>query len=158
MTSTAALADPELERSVQRFYPDEIPPFPDEPMRHEFAIRRFGELGRGVCALRRFDPGALLFAFSGTIVTELTQYSLRLADNRHIHDPWFMGLVLHSCDPNACCEIESRTFTALRRVEPGDAITMDYEATEDVLFHAFRCRCGSGRCRGLIAGRKVLRA
>lgn len=141
-----------------RFYPDEIPPFPHEPSARHFGISDFGTRGRGVYALASFEAGALLFAFSGIVVSEITQYSLQLADRLHIHDPWFMGFVLHSCDPNALCDVASRRFTAARFIAAGEPVTMDYESTEDSLYRRFRCICGSTRCRGTIRGRRAARA
>jgi uncharacterized protein len=140
---------------MKRFYPDCLPVFPNEPSPKQFAIRKIGDgVGEGVVALAEFRKGELLFAFTGFIVPEITQYSLKLTDEQHIHDPYFMGKVLHSCQPNAYCDMERRRFVALEQILIGDLITMDYAQTEDVLFKPFTCRCGAANCRKYICGKQ----
>jgi len=56
----------------------------------------------------------------------------------------------HSCTPNAFMQIlyAHILFIALRNIEPGDEITIDYETTlhpDDK-----RCICGTPSCRGTI--------
>ncbi len=139
---------------AQRFYPADIEPFAFEPLRSAFVIKPAGETkGEGLVALRDFAPGAVVFAFTGTLVTEITQYTLQLDANTHIHDPYVMGKVLHHCAPNCHVDMERRTFVAVRPIAAGDYVTMDYCQTEDVLFKAFRCNCGAPDCRGFIMGR-----
>ncbi len=56
----------------------------------------------------------------------------------------------HSCQPNAFMKIlyNHILFIALREIEPGEEITIDYETT----LHSDRKRCGCGAegCRGTI--------
>jgi len=56
----------------------------------------------------------------------------------------------HSCEPNAFMKIlyNHILFIALRDIEPGEEITIDYEST----LHSDkkRCVCGAQRCRGTI--------
>jgi hypothetical protein len=40
----------------------------------------------------------------------------------------------------------------------GELLTMDYDETEDILFRAFQCCCGSTRCRGTVGGRLYKKA
>lgn len=140
---------------MTRFYPDHLPPFANEPTSDQFAIRYFeSSVGEGVIALREFAAGELLFRFTGYLTAEITQYSLQIRKGLHLHDPHFMGKILHSCAPNASCDMQSLTFHALRPIRPGDQITMDYAQTEDHLFVEFPCCCGSADCRGTITGRR----
>lgn len=75
-----------------RFYPDEIAPFPGEPRIEDFGVDFIGpEVGYGVVSRRFFAPGDEIFALSGVVIAEITQFSLQLPDGGHIHDPWFMG-------------------------------------------------------------------
>lgn len=137
-----------------RFYPDSLPPYEYEPTSENFAIRRFDNgTGEGVVALRAFEPGEVVFRFTGFIVNQITQFSLQISEGVHIHDPYFMGKILHSCEPNASCDMTTRTFTALKHIEAGECVTMDYGQTEDYLFKSFPCSCGSLNCRGVITGR-----
>ncbi len=43
---------------------------------------------------------------------------------------------------------------ALRDIDAGQALTMDYAQTEDILFRQFPCLCGTPNCRFWITGRK----
>jgi uncharacterized protein len=56
----------------------------------------------------------------------------------------------HSCEPNAFMKILYKhiLFIALRDIEPGEEITIDYEST----LHpdTKRCICGTHNCRGTI--------
>jgi len=56
----------------------------------------------------------------------------------------------HSCEPNACMKTIGRhiLFFALRDIQPGEEITIDYEST----LHSDekRCHCGAKSCRGTI--------
>jgi uncharacterized protein len=138
-----------------RFYPDTLPAFENEPTREHFDIVRVGDsVGEGVKTLVAFNEGDVIFNFTGFFSTEITQFSLQVHDGLHLHDPYFMGKVLHSCDANAYCDMEKRQFVALRPIEAGTFITMDYAQTEDYLFKTFPCSCGAENCRGYVTGRK----
>jgi hypothetical protein len=138
----------------KRFYPDSVPLFPHEPTTDLFAIRKLGDnVGEGVGALKTFYPGDIIFAFTGFMIDSITQFSLKYADGLHLHDPFFMGKVLHSCEPNSYCDMSRRLFVATKVINSGEIITMDYAQTEDVLFKSFFCSCGSSKCRGYVTGR-----
>jgi len=126
-----------------RFYPEIIAPYWMEPLPAEFAIRETASAGKGLFAKRRFPKGERLFVFSGILGTNITQHSLRVSTGNHLHDEWVMGYSLHSCDPNCTVDMKERTFTATRDIQEGDAVTMNYNETEEVLFRPFVCRCGS---------------
>jgi SET domain-containing protein len=56
----------------------------------------------------------------------------------------------HSCEPNSYMKIlyDHILFIALRHIESGEEITIDYEST----LHSDkkRCTCGAPTCRGTI--------
>lgn len=139
---------------MKRFYPDIVPPFFYEPHPDEFEICRIDEkVGEGVVSRAYFVEDQVVCGFTGYLINFITQFSLQVLPDVHLHDPYFMGKILHSCDPNLSCDMERRLFMALRDIQPGDILTMDYTQTEDTLFKPFVCSCGSARCRGLIVGR-----
>lgn len=141
----------------KRFYPDTLPEFEYEPDFEAFQILQIGsESGQGIITRKAFNPGDIVFRFTGFLLTEVSLFSLQIRPGLHLHDPFFMGKVLHSCNPNMLCDMQKRTFTACKTIYPGDIITMDYETTEDRLFRPFRCVCGADNCRGLIRGKKVV--
>jgi hypothetical protein len=104
-------------------------------------------------ALVQFAAGDIVLRFTGEIVQSQTLYSLQIEPGRHLNDPLVMGKVLHSCEPNMCCDMATLTFFAKRTIRAGELLTMDYESTEERLFRAFDCQCGSSTCRGVIRGR-----
>ena len=137
-----------------RIYPSHLPVIDDEPQAEDFRVVQVDEIrGRGVLVLRPFRAGEVLFRMNGTLTEVMTQYSLQMANGLHLDDPDFAGRVLHSCDPNSRLDPETRLFTALRDIEAGDLLTMDYDETEDILFRAFPCSCGAINCRSYVAGR-----
>ena len=142
------------EATPMRFYPDSMPRFADEPTRDRFDIRPISDgAGEGIVALVDFAPGDVVFRFSGFLMQEQTLFTLQVEPGVYIHDPYFMGKTLHSCDPNCDVDMRTRTFTARRHIRAGDLVTMDYDQTEDMLWRAFDCGCGAASCRGRIAGR-----
>lgn len=56
----------------------------------------------------------------------------------------------HSCEPNAFMKIlyDHILFIALRDIEPGEEITIDYEST--LHSDSKKCICGAKTCRGTI--------
>ena len=135
-----------------RFYPDEIPPFWMEPLKKDFSIVNVSlEVGVGVVAKRAFKKGEELFRFNGTVSQKITQYSLTIRHGMHIHDPWFMGRVLHDCNPNCDVDMVDLSFTAKRDIAVNEFVTMDYNQTEGVLFKPFHCDCGPS-CMGEVGG------
>jgi len=137
-----------------RIYPSHLPVIADEPRAEDFRVVQVDAVrGLGVLVLRPYRAGEVLFRMNGVLTEVMTQYSLQMANGLHLDDPDFAGRVLHCCDPNSRLDPETRLFTALRDIDAGDLLTMDYDETEDVLFRAFDCRCGAENCRGYVAGR-----
>ncbi|XOV83602.1 MAG: metalloregulator ArsR/SmtB family transcription factor [bacterium] len=137
-----------------RFYPDYMPEFSYEPTRDRFHIGYENDhIGEGVRSLVNFAAGDVVFACSGVLCTEVTQFSLQLAPGLHLHDPYFYGKILHSCEPNTRVDLATRQFKAVRPIYPGDFVTMDYAQTEDYLYRCFPCACGAPTCRKSVQGR-----
>ena len=137
-----------------RIYPDVYPRFEYEPTTDKFEVVTAGSCGEGVVSKAHFVPGDIVFRFTGPVLNDRTLFTLELTPTAHVHDPYVMGKVLHSCDPNTFCDMATRTFTAVKEINPGDYLTMDYETTESELFRFFECQCGAPNCRGLIMGSK----
>jgi hypothetical protein len=141
-----------------RFYPEQMPPIPNEPTRDRFNISFIDNgVGEGVTSLVAFNPGDIVFGITGFFSSEVTLFSLQIAPGLHLHDPYFYGKLLHSCDPNTYVDLKTRSFIALKPIEPGEFVTLDYARTEDYLFRTFPCGCGATNCRGYVAGRKQQR-
>lgn len=140
---------------MKSMYPSSFPEFANQPNGDAIEVVFVnGEVQQGLRSIRGFLPGEIVFRFTGIVSPEPTQHSLRLADSLHIHDPWVMGKVLHSCDPNMRVDMATLTFFATKLIGSGELLTMDYASTEEYLFKCFVCQCGSNNCREFIRGTK----
>lgn len=110
--------------------------------------------GCGVATLRAHARGALICRISGLVMSSRRLHTLQITPNSHLHDPYFSGLLLHSCAPNTFLDMAEFELWALKDILPGELLTMDYAANEDVLVRQFQCRCGAPNCRGWITGAK----
>ena len=111
------------------------------------------EHGLGVRTLVPRRAGEVVHRFTGAITPELQLHSLQVSENLHIVDTEYVGYLSHSCDPNCRLDMSRFELLALRDVEAGGVLTIDYAATEDVLYRQFACRCGAPFCRRWITGR-----
>jgi hypothetical protein len=155
----AQSAAPEAEEPPQSaprsLYPPEFEAVDGYPTTADVVVNRTDERkGLGIYALRRFERGHRICRISGVISHEIRQHTLQITPSSHLHDPWFTGYLLHSCDPNVFLDILRFELWALKDIEVGEALSMDYASTEDVLFKQFPCLCGAGNCRGWITGRR----
>lgn len=135
-------------------YPSKYGNNPKFPTTQDFHVVESGEvLGRGVISKKEFQVGEIIAEITGDVISEIKLHTLQITPKEHLYDPYFSGLLLHSCDPNVSVDMLLRTITALKLIKEGDYITMDYTSTEDVLYNEFKCECGSQNCRGWISGK-----
>lgn len=124
------------------------------PTRKDFFVSKAGdEKGSGLFTRRSFKKGERMAFFTGEVTHEVLLHTLQISPTKHLHDPYFVGYLLHSCDPNVALDMEKLTMWALKDIDAGEALTMDYSSTEDVLFRQFPCLCQSTHCRKWITGR-----
>lgn len=119
--------------------------------------------GRGCFATQRFKKGRKIVELVGERVSRV-EAARRMKGKRRLHicgidSYWGIDssrggngsqFVNHSCRPNAFLRIirEHIIFFALRDIEPGEEITLDY--VESYHRDDYRCRCGVRGCRGTI--------
>lgn len=111
-------------------------------------------VGLGVRTLTAFPKGAVLDHFTGEISSRIKQHSLQVADGKHISNTRYIGYLTHGCAPNTALDMQNFQLVALRDIEAGEVLTIDYAATEDRLYIQFACVCGAPNCRRWIIGRK----
>lgn len=113
----------------------------------------------GVYAVRAFKRGEFLFAASGRVVGEQTEFTLQIAWDRHLDAYPPARYLNHSCDPNAGVKTNALgypDFYAFREIAKDEEIRYDYAMTEYRHYERVRpeldfdltCHCGSPRCRG----------
>jgi hypothetical protein len=112
-----------------------------------------GPHGMGVRTLVPRRVGEVIHRFTGEIGAELKQHTLQVGPGRHIAQTQVIGYLSHSCDPDCRLDMEAFALVALREIAAGDLLTIDYAATEDVLYRQFACHCGAANCRHWITGR-----
>jgi hypothetical protein len=154
-TLSAEAEEPPQRNAERSLYPPEFEVGQGYPTAADVVVNRSDdEKGLGVYAARRFPRGHRICRISGVITHEIKQHTLQITPSSHLHDPWFTGYLLHSCDPNVFLDILRFELWALKDIEIGEALSMDYASTEDVLFKQFPCLCGAGNCRKWITGRR----
>ncbi len=120
----------------------------------EFLIQDKGD-GKefGVYSMKDYSKGELIAVVSGEIVDEPRLHTLQVAPDKHLYDPEFTGLLLHSCSPNAVINPGTLKMWCKKDIAVGEAITVDYRNTEDKIVKQFACSCGAPNCRNWIIGR-----
>ncbi len=138
-------------------YPDEYGLNPEDgyPKEEDFTVcRREDGKGIGVYTKKPFKRGEMVARITGNIVPHLGQHTLQITPTTHLYDQYFTGYLLHSCSPNIFLDMKEFEIWALRDIDKGQSLTMDYASTEDVLFAQFPCLCETPNCRYWITGRK----
>jgi len=125
-------------------------------------IRKSSIEGRGCFSVVAFKRGKKIAEYAGEKISNAE--ANRRANRRRlricaINERWSLDgsrggngthYINHSCEPNAYMKIvyDHILFIALRDINPGEEITIDYEST----LHSDdkRCICGAAVCRGTI--------
>lgn len=116
-------------------------------------------------ATRRISAGERLFRIEGETTQRPSRYSLQIDEDLHLDigngrsaeeilGRYYWRFINHSCDPSVA--IEGREVVALRAIDPGEAVTYNYNTTEWDIAEPFACRCGSANCLQEIRGFKHL--
>ena len=143
-----------------------------------FEIRGSAIAGQGAFAIRPIATGERLIEYTGERISHAVadaRYDdesmaehhtfLFAVTDRTVIDATHGGnearFINHSCDPNCDIEVFPTNYAirlvANRDIFPGDAVTIDYEMTEEDLVAqggAFECACGAMNCRGRVIGWK----
>jgi SET domain-containing protein len=125
--------------------------------RHEntVVVRKSPIHGRGVFATHRIEPGEIVIdgcreILSDEAVNALPAEEIRflsVIDGRSILMLPPSRFVNHSCNPNA--RATDRHDVAVRVIEPGEEVTVDYVA-EQVPGLRLACNCKAPNCRGIV--------
>ena len=120
----------------------------------DFTLMYLGDtLHFGIVSNKKIKKNALIASTHGEIVADLRKHTLQVNAEQHQYDPYFSGYISHSCEPNLRFDIATRNLIAQQNIGVYDVLTMDYRATEDVLWQQFICHCNSKLCRGQIYGK-----
>lgn len=111
------------------------------------------EFGEGLIAQRDIKRGEVIGAFTGIPGADIKQHTLQISPTWHLHDPHFIGFLLHDCDPNCVLDMHQNRIYCIKEIKAGEPLSMDYASTEDVLFKQFPCLCSAPNCRLWVTGR-----
>jgi uncharacterized protein len=128
-------------------------------MSGKLCVRKSRIYGRGCFALVRFPARRKIATFAGELLRGRREVEARLrrprsrvvAIGEDLAVDGAVGgdataFINHSCEPNAFMRVvaaEQVAFFALRDIEPGEEITIDYRDPQ----HPLVCRCGADGCR-----------
>lgn len=119
--------------------------------------------GYSVIARAVIEPGELIGVWSGRIVRSAELDVLPENIRRHtvqVEEELFLAsigeseppdFINHSCEPNAGLDGQI-AIVALRRILPGEEVTIDYAMCDGSPYDEFDCACGSSLCRGKVTG------
>lgn len=118
--------------------------------RHKRVIARQVD-GKGSClfTMDNFHAGDVIGYYEGPETTMDTMHSVHF-EGIKIEGTGILKNLAHSCDPNAHFKDRGRWLYALKDIQAGAEVTIDYLNTEPLISAPFICRCGSSNCRGKI--------
>ncbi|NJO24969.1 MAG: SET domain-containing protein-lysine N-methyltransferase [Bacteroidia bacterium] len=136
----------------------------------KFRIKGNSIAGYGIYATGGIDPGEIIFKGeerSQRLITRrfmeknwtdeqkenFRRYAYPLSSEVYVlwdDDPLQWAPQNHSCDPNTY--FDGLNVIAVKPVNKGEELTLDYATLLDKTAEPFECRCGSDNCRGVIKG------
>ena len=114
---------------------------------------------KSVVAIKRINKDSKIFTFSGDVLDVPTRTSIQLPFGGHLENK-IAGCINHSCNPNIEFHFKylyypltrpQITCIAAQDIKLGEEIRFDYNTTEDILSHPFKCTC----CNKMIQGKKL---
>lgn len=123
------------------------------PTGNDIIKRKTAKYGVGIYTRHPYARGESIGQFIAMPSSGLRQHSLQRSPGDNLEDPYFVGYLLHSCDPNVVVDMHQQKVFCLKDIQAGEPLFMDYASTEDVLFRQFACACGAPNCRQWITGR-----
>ena len=113
---------------------------------------------KGLFAVEAIARDEILIDLNGEeILSSPTRRSLQIGEGKHAFGrEETVGYLNHSCDPNAFLDFSCLCVRALKDIQAGEEVTINYAATEYEMHDSFPCDCGSPACLRIIRGFKFL--
>ncbi|MBI9045338.1 MAG: SET domain-containing protein [Anaerolineaceae bacterium] len=115
--------------------------------------------GKGVIATKSVEKDELIAVWSGVIMNSAQLLEIPDENRQHsvqVEDGFFLvsinvdeppDYINHSCDANVGMRGQI-CLIAMRKILPGEEVTIDYAMVDTIPYDEFRCACGSEKCRG----------
>ncbi len=131
----------------------------------DIGVRTTSNLGLGLVALAAIPKGTTIILYGGKLMSwaEVQTLPPELWDIPYqVSDDIFYGVssradvgigerINHSCQPNTGFVSEMRLI-AIRDIDPGEDVSMDYGACTSMASYRMKCLCGHKNCRGVVTG------
>jgi SET domain-containing protein len=133
-------------------------------MAEKIIIKKSRIHGKGIFASKKINRGEIVFILKGRIV------HWKVKDQKtSLYGPNWIGITKekwldvkspgvylnHSCNPN--CGIKGKIqVVALKNIDEGEEITIDYSITEMDKLWYMNCKCGNKNCRKIIKSIQTL--
>lgn len=120
--------------------------------------------GFGVYAIQPISKGELINLWGGKVsrfseldpgMSNFTQRVIQIEEDLFLETPDQLeasDYFNHSCDPNAGMTGQIG-LVAMRNIEPGEEVCLDYAMCDGMSYDEFDCGCGSANCRGRVTGK-----
>ncbi len=99
---------------------------------------------------KHYKAGDVVEDIRGQVMNHATMYTFQVAPGIHVLPDSAARFVNYLCQPN--CAVQGLDIVALRDLELGEEITVDYNLTEDCLAIPFQCDCCGRWIRGKLHG------
>lgn len=131
--------------------------FPKIEIRREDTIE-----GKGMFAREKIHKGEIITLWGGDVVDRAQferlgehqkRQSAQIEEGHYLvsSKPGPGDFINHSCDPNSGLDGQV-VVRAMRDIEPGEEITIDYAMVDGDPRDEFECQCGSPNCRRTVTG------
>ena len=129
------------------------------------ALADHPRFGRGVFAIEDIAEGETIASFDGEaffcevgsdLPDHANDYAMQISRTEYRESNGICRFINHSCEPN--CGIKNLIdIVAMRPIAAGEEFSWDYDMSDDSDW-VMHCRCGSPRCRHVLAGFRYLPA
>ena len=113
---------------------------------------------KGLFAVASIAKDEILIDLNGEeTLPSPTRRSLQIGEGKHAFGrEETVGYLNHGCEPNVFLDFSCLCVRALKDIQAGEEVKINYAATEYEMHDCFRCDCGSPGCLRVIRGFKFL--
>jgi hypothetical protein len=103
--------------------------------------------GDGIFTDNPIKKGEIFYRIPRNITSDHPKAGLARIDNIYVCDEKVLNFINHSCNPNARIDAGNYALVAIRDIQNGEEVTVNYDETE-LDGKRTKCHCRSKTCRG----------